>query len=140
MEFPFLSNLLYTVLELSGRSQGETSPVPSLRLREDAQCCILPVLALFLFVKAFSKYFSFLFLFLMHVPQKKGMNQTSPVSASKAQDNLRQHQLSSLLSNTLSGQPWSFKNHSVVRLLFFFAAAAIDSFSQCQACIAGSCL
>lgn len=99
----------------------------------------LPVLALFLFVKALSIYFSFLFLFLMHVPQKKGMNQTSPVSASKAQDNLRQHQLSSLLSNTLSGQPWSFKNHSVVRLLFFFAAA-IDSFSQCQACIAGSCL
>lgn len=68
----------------------------------------LPILALFLFVKVFSKYFGFLFLFLMHVPQKKGMTQTSPVSASKAQDNLRQHQLSSLLSNTLSGQPWSF--------------------------------
>lgn len=80
----------------------------------------LPILALFFFVKAFSKYFSCLFLFLMHVPQKKGMNQTSPVSASKAQDNLRQHQLSSLLSNTLSGQPWSFWNHSVVVFFCFF--------------------
>lgn len=80
----------------------------------------LPILALFFFVKAFSKYFSCLFLFLMHVPQKKGMNQTSPVSASKAQDNLRQHQLSSLLSNTLSGQPWSFWNHSVVSFFCFF--------------------
>ncbi|XP_005015354.1 BRD4-interacting chromatin-remodeling complex-associated protein-like isoform X1 [Anas platyrhynchos] len=36
--------------------------------------------------------------------QKKAMNQTSPVSASKTQDNLRQPQLTSLLSNTLSGQ------------------------------------
>ncbi|NXG45594.1 BICRL protein, partial [Psilopogon haemacephalus] len=36
--------------------------------------------------------------------QKKTMNQTSPVPASKAQDNLRQPQLTSLLSNTLSGQ------------------------------------
>ncbi|NWS93672.1 BICRL protein, partial [Mionectes macconnelli] len=36
--------------------------------------------------------------------QKKAVNQTSPVSASKAQDNLRQPQLTSLLSNTLSGQ------------------------------------
>uniref|UniRef100_A0A8C6ZRE7 BICRA like chromatin remodeling complex associated protein n=1 Tax=Nothoprocta perdicaria TaxID=30464 RepID=A0A8C6ZRE7_NOTPE len=36
--------------------------------------------------------------------QKKSMNQTSPVSASKTQDNLRQPQLTSLLSNTLSGQ------------------------------------
>ncbi|NXC39863.1 BICRL protein, partial [Penelope pileata] len=36
--------------------------------------------------------------------QKKAMNQTSPVSASKAQDSLRQPQLTSLLSNTLSGQ------------------------------------
>ncbi|NXN42055.1 BICRL protein, partial [Rhinoptilus africanus] len=36
--------------------------------------------------------------------QKKAMSQTSPVSASKTQDNLRQPQLTSLLSNTLSGQ------------------------------------
>ncbi|KAM9016240.1 BRD4-interacting chromatin-remodeling complex-associated protein-like isoform 5-T5 [Ara ararauna] len=36
--------------------------------------------------------------------QKKSLNQTSPVSASKTQDNLRQPQLTSLLSNTLSGQ------------------------------------
>ncbi|NXY87599.1 BICRL protein, partial [Alcedo cyanopectus] len=36
--------------------------------------------------------------------QKKSVNQTSPVSASKTQDNLRQPQLTSLLSNTLSGQ------------------------------------
>ncbi|XP_015476275.1 BRD4-interacting chromatin-remodeling complex-associated protein-like isoform X3 [Parus major] len=36
--------------------------------------------------------------------QKKAVNQTSPVSASKTQDNLRQPQLTSLLSNTLSGQ------------------------------------
>uniref|UniRef100_A0A8C3R2L7 BRD4 interacting chromatin remodeling complex associated protein like n=1 Tax=Cyanoderma ruficeps TaxID=181631 RepID=A0A8C3R2L7_9PASS len=36
--------------------------------------------------------------------QKKAANQTSPVSASKTQDNLRQPQLTSLLSNTLSGQ------------------------------------
>ncbi|NXX48883.1 BICRL protein, partial [Tricholaema leucomelas] len=36
--------------------------------------------------------------------QKKTMNQTSPVPASKTQDNLRQPQLTSLLSNTLSGQ------------------------------------
>ncbi|XP_010155480.1 PREDICTED: GLTSCR1-like protein, partial [Eurypyga helias] len=35
---------------------------------------------------------------------KKAMNQTSPVSALKTQDNLRQPQLTSLLSNTLSGQ------------------------------------
>nr|XP_005483124.1 BRD4-interacting chromatin-remodeling complex-associated protein-like [Zonotrichia albicollis]XP_014119884.1 BRD4-interacting chromatin-remodeling complex-associated protein-like [Zonotrichia albicollis]XP_014119885.1 BRD4-interacting chromatin-remodeling complex-associated protein-like [Zonotrichia albicollis]XP_014119886.1 BRD4-interacting chromatin-remodeling complex-associated protein-like [Zonotrichia albicollis]XP_026646848.1 BRD4-interacting chromatin-remodeling complex-associated pro len=36
--------------------------------------------------------------------QKKAVNQTSPVSASKTQDNLRQPQLTNLLSNTLSGQ------------------------------------
>ncbi|KAM4902731.1 BRD4-interacting chromatin-remodeling complex-associated protein-like isoform 3-T8 [Sylvia borin] len=36
--------------------------------------------------------------------QKKAVNQTSPVSASKTQDNLRQPQLTSLLGNTLSGQ------------------------------------
>ncbi|NXO03899.1 BICRL protein, partial [Rhinopomastus cyanomelas] len=36
--------------------------------------------------------------------QKKTMNQTSPVSASKTPDNLRQPQLTTLLSNTLSGQ------------------------------------
>ncbi|XP_006266094.1 BRD4-interacting chromatin-remodeling complex-associated protein-like [Alligator mississippiensis] len=36
--------------------------------------------------------------------QKKIMNQTSPVSASKSQDSLRQPQLTSLLSNTLPGQ------------------------------------
>ncbi|NXN12697.1 BICRL protein, partial [Indicator maculatus] len=36
--------------------------------------------------------------------QKKTLNQTSPVSALKTQDNLRQPQLTSLLSNTLSGQ------------------------------------
>ncbi|XP_067421136.1 BRD4-interacting chromatin-remodeling complex-associated protein-like [Emydura macquarii macquarii] len=36
--------------------------------------------------------------------QKKGMNQSSPVSASKSQDSLRQPQLTGLLSNTLSGQ------------------------------------
>ncbi|NXH20616.1 BICRL protein, partial [Bucco capensis] len=36
--------------------------------------------------------------------QKKTMNQTSPISASKTQDNLRQPQLTSLLSSTLSGQ------------------------------------
>ncbi|KAM7060838.1 BRD4-interacting chromatin-remodeling complex-associated protein-like isoform 3-T5 [Acridotheres tristis] len=36
--------------------------------------------------------------------QKKAVNQTSPVSASKTQDSLRQPQLTSLLSNTLSGQ------------------------------------
>ncbi|KAM9564733.1 BRD4-interacting chromatin-remodeling complex-associated protein-like isoform 2-T2 [Guaruba guarouba] len=35
---------------------------------------------------------------------QKSLNQTSPVSASKTQDNLRQPQLTSLLSNTLSGQ------------------------------------
>ncbi|XP_061334810.1 BRD4-interacting chromatin-remodeling complex-associated protein-like isoform X1 [Pezoporus flaviventris] len=35
---------------------------------------------------------------------QKSLNHTSSVSASKAQDNLRQPQLTSLLSNTLSGQ------------------------------------
>ncbi|XP_006122149.1 BRD4-interacting chromatin-remodeling complex-associated protein-like [Pelodiscus sinensis] len=36
--------------------------------------------------------------------QKKVMNQSSPVSASKSQDSLRQPQLTGLLSNTLPGQ------------------------------------
>lgn len=64
------------------------------------------------FLKAFSKYFTVIFkkfvLYFMYVPQKKAVNQTSPVSASKTQDNLRQPQLTNLLSNTLSGQLRSF--------------------------------
>lgn len=64
------------------------------------------------FLKAFGKYFTVIFkkfvLYFMYVPQKKTVNQTSPVSASKTQDNLRQPQLTNLLSNTLSGQLRSF--------------------------------
>lgn len=64
------------------------------------------------FLKAFSKYFTVIFkkcvIYFVYVAQKKAVNQTSPVSASKTQDNLRQPQLSSLVSNTLSGQLRSF--------------------------------
>lgn len=64
------------------------------------------------FLKAFSKYFTVIFkkfvIYFVYVAQKKAVNQTSPVAASKTQDNLRQPQLTSLVSNTLSGQLRSF--------------------------------
>lgn len=92
---------------------SEISPFMSLSLKKG--CVELNFrchLCFFRLLKALHKYLTVVFClfvcFLMYVAQKKGMNQTSPVSALKTQDNLRQPQLTSLLSNTLSGQLRSF--------------------------------